>query len=81
MKNVSKKKVVKNSVSYKKLSGRTCLSLPGVELEALMIAMFTSTEMGKWIHFRAQQCQKYRLYQFLFEPIFDIFNNFGNIEP
>ncbi len=43
-------KVVENLLSYKKVNGRTCLSLPGVELGVRKIDMFLilyCTEMGK----------------------------------
>ncbi len=50
-----------------KVSGRTCLSPPGVELwgpkncHFLNIIMYWKT--WKWVHLRAQRCQIYRLYQ------------------
>ncbi len=51
---------------YKKLSGRTCLSPPEVELggpKIVIFEIFLYTEMGKENHFTAQCCQKYGLYE------------------
>ncbi len=58
------KKVVQDSISYKKVSGRLCLSRG--KLGSLKIATFKilkCTKMAKKIHFRTSRCQKYALYQ------------------
>ncbi len=65
-KKIVKIKVVENWISYEIVSDCTCLSLLGVELGVSKDRVFEileCTEMGKWIHFRAQCCQNYWLYQ------------------
>ncbi len=59
-------KVVEHYISYKKVSGCTCLSPQKWSYRARKFDMFQilyCSEMGKWIHLRAQRCQTYRLYQ------------------
>ncbi len=59
-------KVAENWNSYKKVTGRTSLSLPGVELRCSKDWYVSNIILywnGKWIHFRVQRCQKYALYQ------------------
>ncbi len=56
-------KVPEHSISYKKVSGRICLSPARGELGGQM-AIFEirkCTKMAKLIHFRAKRCQKIRI--------------------
>ncbi len=54
-------KVIENLISPKKISGRTCLSPPGVKIDIFQILY--CTEIGKLIHFWAERCQNNGLYQ------------------
>ncbi len=61
-------KVVKNSISYKKVSGRLCLSppTPWGEVGSFKDCHFQNIKCkkkAKWIHFRTRCYQKYALYQ------------------
>ncbi len=54
------------SISYKKLSGRPCQSPPRVALgdsKGYDIQNIIMLKIGKYSHFEAESCQKYRLYR------------------
>ncbi len=86
-------KVVRNWISYKKVSGHICLSPPGVELGVFSISVHYKIQMywssepqlhlcGKWdICARRLFCTKFNSEQLLFKPFFDVMRIFGSIEP
>ncbi len=53
-------KVVDNSISYKKLSGRTCLSPSGARgLKRLPYFKYNALKWDRSFYFRAHRCQNY----------------------
>ncbi len=87
-------KVVRNGISYKKVSGHICLSSPRVELGGFSISVHykisnvlifgapPSYSLGEIdICARVLFCTKFNSEQLLFEAFFDVMHIFGGVEP